>query len=233
MRNRAAIILSAIVLILIFSLPAMAADPRITDVAPDHWAYQAVKKLVSQGYLGLYSDGTFRGELPVDRYTLAVLTSRMLEDAVVGKTALTKEDAELLRRLTGEFRQELVALAGQAKTLSESLARYERERTALGADMAVWRDETTKARADLAEALREILQIKERITALEHSLAGVDHDARERDERNTQAVAENTRAIRELEADLAVLKTNHAETEKKLGMMKWIAAILGVIAVLG
>ncbi|HBL69091.1 MAG TPA: hypothetical protein DDZ70_10385, partial [Firmicutes bacterium] len=118
---------------------ASAADPQIADVQSNHWAYQAVKKLVSEGYLGLYADNTFRGNQPVDRFTLAVVVSRLLGDSVAGSISMNQEDADLMRRLTGEFRQELVALSLRTKNLEEALAQYERDRTAMGADMAAWK----------------------------------------------------------------------------------------------
>ena len=173
-------------LLAFFSLAApaaAAAQPEIADVPPSHWAYQAVKQLVSQGYLGLYPDKTFRGDQPVDRYTMAVVIARLLSEAVAGKTTLSKEDADLLRRLTAEFRQELVAVSMRTKTLEEAVARYDNERKALGADLAAARDELagTKAelaeiRDELAESAREIVAVKERIVRLEDSYAALSQE---------------------------------------------------------
>lgn len=131
-----------VLLVLAAAAPALAADPK--DVPSNHWAYQAVKKLVSQGYLGLYPDDTFRGDQPVDRYTLAVVVARLVENAVYGKITLPKDDAELLRSLTKEFREELVTISQRVKTLEEALARYEKDQTAMADEMAVWHDETNK-----------------------------------------------------------------------------------------
>lgn len=233
-------------LLAFFSLaaPAAAAAQEIADVPPNHWAYQAVKQLVSQGYLGLYPDKTFRGNQPVDRYTMAVVIARLLSEAVSGKTTLSKEDADLLRRLTAEFRQELVAVSMRTKTLEEATARYENERKALGADLAAARDEMAGARAELAEAAREIVAIKERIARLEgslgdlsqevarleESLADLAAETKARDEANAAAIAEASRFSDVGRKDLAELSQRMAILEDELRTWKYIAAGLAILA---
>lgn len=223
----------AILLILGISTAVLAAEPQIADVPASHWAYQAVKSLVAQGYLGLYPDKTFRGEQPVDRYTLAVLVARLLGGAVAGQTTMGKEDADLLRRLSGEFRQELVGLAGRTKTLEEALAKYERDRVATSADLAIWQDEAGKTRVDLAAVVREIVVLQEKVAGLENSLADLDKKTAAQDAQHAQAIADNTSAVGALQAQVAQLETRLAETEKKFNILKWVAAVLAVVAVLG
>lgn len=140
-------------LVLCAAGPVLAADQKIADVPTNHWAYQAVKKMVAQGYLGLYPDDTFRGDQPVDRYTLAVVIARIVENTVFGKITMPKDDADLLRQLTKEFREELVTLSQRVKKVEEALARYEKEQTAMGDEMAVWHDQTN--------------QLQEKVTKLE------------------------------------------------------------------
>ena len=197
----------AVLLLLTIVSPTLAAEPRIADIPAEHWAYQAVKKLVSQGYLGLFPDNTFRGQEPVDRYTLAVLVARMLEDTVAGKTAMSKEDAELLRSLSGEFRQELVNLATHTQALAEALAQYERDRTAMSADMAAWHDETTQVR-------QENIALKERMSGLE------------------KTVEENVQTIADLQEKVTRLENKNPEMKRKESALIWVAAILAVIAAL-
>lgn len=218
MTRKLFVLLCALVLVPALAAPAAAAEAGIKDVSPDHWAYQGVKTLVNQGYLGLYADKTFRGEEPVDRYTLAVVVARLLQDSVGGKAVLTKDDSDLLRRLTGEFRTELVAIASRTKTMEEALARYEQEKLAMGADLAAWRDETAKARDGLADALREIVQIEERVSALESSMAGLSKD------RGDQLTL--------LQDEVNQLRLRTIEMENKMKIMKYIAAVLAVVAVI-
>lgn len=191
---------------------ALAAEPQISDVPPGHWAYQAVKKLVAAGYLGLYPDNTFRGDQPVDRYTLAVVVSRLLGDAVSGKTSMTKEDSDLLRKLTGEFRQELVALSMRTKSLEEALAQYERDRAALGADVAALRTESQQIKDELAAVTREILQLKERVASLE-----------KRVDRQEQSIAD-------LQQGQSTADGRTENLEKQVAVLKWMTVILAIIA---
>ena len=233
-----------LLLMIAAAVPLMAAETKIADVPPNHWAYQAVKKLVSQGYLGLYPDKTFRGDDPVDRYTLAFLVARLLEETVAGRAAATAEDAETLRRLTGEFRQELVSLTTRTEALKKSLDQYERDRTALGADMALWRDETTRARAELAEILSEVVTLQQRVAGLEESLTNLDSKTRDldrkleglgqkvqaEDTKNAASAAENAQAISTLQDELAAEKQHTAELEKKVNTWRWVSMILAVVA---
>lgn len=191
---------------------ALAAEPQISDVPPGHWAYQAVKKLVASGYLGLYPDNTFRGDQPVDRYTLAVVVSRLLGDAVSGKTAMTKEDSDLLRKLTGEFRQELVAISMRTKSLEDALAQYERERAALGADVAALRTESQQIKDELAAVAREILQLKERVASLE------------------KRVDQQSQSISDLQQGQSTTDGRTEELEKQVTVLRWMTIILAVLA---
>ena len=222
-------ILLAAVLLLTSVAPGLAAEQKIADVPPAHWAYQAVSKLVAQGYLGLYPDKTFRGDQPVDRFTLAVVVAKMLGDAVAGKTAPTGEDADLLRRLTNEFRQELVTLAGRSKNLEEALAKYERDRETLGADMAAWREETGQARTQLAAALAEIVQLQQRLGKLEDTVAAVDAQAKARDDANAQADQENAKKTEDLQQQVSGLQERTAKLEKNVKMWQYISAGLAVL----
>lgn len=197
-----------------WAVPALAAETRIADVPPDHWAYKAVKELVDRGYLGLYSDRTFRGDQPVDRYTLAVVVSRLLGEVVAGNTPMGSADANLLRRLTEEFRKELVTLSARSQNLEKALAQYERDRAALGADMAAWRDETGQAREQLAEALREIVALREELAKL------------------AEETSANTEAVAELQERMEDLSQRNEKLEKDVRLWKYITFGLGALLAL-
>jgi len=62
-----------------FALPALAASNPAETVPFDHWAYDAVQKLVDQGIIIGYPDGTFRGNRAMTRYEFAMAISRMLD----------------------------------------------------------------------------------------------------------------------------------------------------------
>lgn len=109
MNSRKDFVYGCMVLCLVFLFGvAHAAPSDIRDVPPGHWAYEAVRVLVSKGYLTVSQDGTFRGNEPVDRYTLASALARILSDIESGKAQASAYDVQLLRKLTNDYRAELV-----------------------------------------------------------------------------------------------------------------------------
>lgn len=109
-----------LLIMIVISYPVNSAE--IEDISQDHWAYNSVNKLIDKGYLSLYEDGTFKGNNKVSRYELAVIIARMLNDIETNGTNVTDEDANKLRKLSLEFRDELVEVA---KKQEEILTRIE------------------------------------------------------------------------------------------------------------
>ena len=154
--------------------PTMAKNTKIKDVPTNHWAYQAVKKLVDDGYLGLYEDGTFRGESPVNRYTLANAISKMLVQLGEGTTTATSQDMQLIRKLSNEFRNELVLLTMENKELEKRLAKIEESGLVLAEDQTqnlsnikMLSSEARKIQIQVSEISKQILEEKTRLTLLE------------------------------------------------------------------
>lgn len=80
----------------------------VRDVPPDHWAYEAVMELVNRGYIAV-EEGFFRGDQPVDRFTLATVVARLLHEVERGGVQIQSErDVELIRSVVTEFREDLV-----------------------------------------------------------------------------------------------------------------------------
>lgn len=81
-----------------------------TDVSPNHWAYQSIKKLYEEySVLGGFPDGTFRGNRNLTRYEFAAAVSKVMDkvEDLIAKGAqpgITKAD---LDRLKKEFMTEL------------------------------------------------------------------------------------------------------------------------------
>jgi len=63
----------------LMALPVLAQYNPAETVPFDHWAYDAVQKLVDQGIIIGYPDGTFRGNRAMTRYEFAMAISRMLD----------------------------------------------------------------------------------------------------------------------------------------------------------
>jgi hypothetical protein len=68
------------------------------DVAPNHWAYQAVKHLREIGLLGGYEGNIFQGDRPVTRYELSVMIARLVNNFnyYVEHGALPPDETNLL-----------------------------------------------------------------------------------------------------------------------------------------
>lgn len=162
-----------LVLLLVCSLTmgmiGPAAFAKVEDVPPDHWAYQAVVTLVDRGYLAVYEDGTFQGSRSVDRYTLAVTVARILEEIETGQAVGTMDDAALLRELTSEFREELVAWYAEKDAMEEKLS------------------ETLRISTTTEERLSRVVASQ---VDLQEEVAAIRADLKEEAERLTQRIAE-------------------------------------------
>lgn len=111
-----------LVTVILGAIGVQPAFAQLSDVPRDHWAYHAVVTLVNKGYLAVYEDGTFQGNRPVDRYTLAVTVARILDDIEAGRVQGTVDDLALIEELTTELREELVAWYAQRAAIEEKLA---------------------------------------------------------------------------------------------------------------
>lgn len=138
--RRVGFVLGAVVLLALLVAPAFAAQP-FSDVPQDHWAYNAIDKLASQGLIEGYPDGTFKGKRNMTRYEFAVAIARLMdriEAMGVGKVGppgpqgpagpagsagsgggLTDEQKALLNRLATEFAPELQALRSDLNALTK------------------------------------------------------------------------------------------------------------------
>ncbi len=182
-RSRLSMI-SCVVLVslIVYLIPCHSVSAEIKDVPQDHWAYQSVKLLVDKGYLGLYADGTFQGTRAVDRYTLAMVVARLLNEIGTGRIGATPEDVELLRALSGEFREELVLIASELEIFKNTLDEHEKAREVAQEDIAKlnFTQREMKAEVDkiIAEIVKEQESLASRITQVEGSLGQQISDAR-------------------------------------------------------
>lgn len=148
--------------LIVVTAPATAESPK--DVKPDHPAYRAVQTLIDQGFISVFQDGSFQGERPVDRYTLAVVVARLLADIQSGKLVLPNEEMKTLRQLATEFRAELVEVAGQTAALSQA-----QEKTA--GEVAVVREDTTKLLAGLYQQEQAVANLQRDVQSLQEETA--------------------------------------------------------------
>ncbi len=105
---------------------------ELRDVAPGHWAYEAVKKLVERyRCVRGYEDGTFRGNNPVNRYEFAVTLNdclQTIERLIVARESrrldpstptITSADSSRIQRLIEEFGAELAILTARVNDTEE------------------------------------------------------------------------------------------------------------------
>lgn len=97
-----------------------------SDVPRTHWAYDAIQKAVSAGILQGY-DGKFHGKRLLNRYQMAVITAKLLDQMGKGGTVAApsgdvKRMIANLEALTIEFADELALLNVKVSTLEDSFA---------------------------------------------------------------------------------------------------------------
>lgn len=183
-----------------------AAGTNPVDVPANHWAYQAVKQLVDKGYLGLYQDQTFRGDQPVDRYTLATVVAKILKEAASDGTKTNREDVKLLRSLTNEFREELVKVLTENSSLSKKLEELTRQDQ-------IFKEDITKVNAGLQNISQEQMELEKEIQQMITDLLVLK------------------KRVEQLENEVAILRienSNLKEANRKQGIYIAIAIILGL-----
>ncbi len=143
------------------AVPVMAADSNPSDVPSSHWAYKAVKTLIDKGYLQLYQDQTFQGDKPVDRYTLAVIVSKILNEIAGGQVGTNKEDMALIKSLTNEFRDEFVGVNSKNNIYMKKLDNLSKEQTVMQDDITRLTDEQVQLQKEAQQMLADIQSIKD------------------------------------------------------------------------
>ncbi|HOP73483.1 MAG TPA: S-layer homology domain-containing protein [Bacillota bacterium] len=200
------LVLGVTVLLLISIMTCALAAANPVDVPPNHWAYQAVKQLVDKGYLALYQDQTFRGDQPVDRYTLATVVAKILKEGAAGSTAASREDVKLLRSLTNEFREELVKVLTENSSLSKQLDELTRQDQ-------IFKEDITKLNAGLQNVTQEQMELEKEIQQIITDLLVFK------------------KRVEQLENEVAILRMENAslkEANRKHGLYIAIAIILGL-----
>ena len=91
-----------------------AANP-FSDVPRDHWAYDAVTQLASDGVIEGYGDGTFRGDRNITRYEMAQMVAKAM-----AKGNMSASDRALVDRLAAEFADELNNLGVRVSNLERN-----------------------------------------------------------------------------------------------------------------
>jgi hypothetical protein len=122
----------ALVLTLALVAPALAATP-FADVPKTHWAYDAISQAVDAGILQGY-DGKFHGQRLLNRYQMAVIVAKILDNVKPGAPAAGRADNKTLANieaLTTEFADELALLNTKVTTLEGTTQELKRDLEAM------------------------------------------------------------------------------------------------------
>ncbi|PUU87861.1 MAG: S-layer protein [Halanaerobium sp.] len=121
-----------IALILVVALAMPAFGQSFSDVPSDHWAYNAINKLVAAGIVEGYPDGEYKGSQNMTRYEMAVMVSRALDNIVAEQEMLADEVDAMGEGLTTGQAEDVTAIVKSlmAKNTNESLTDAQAEEVA-------------------------------------------------------------------------------------------------------
>ncbi len=114
-KTLAAAITSALV-IGVASTTFAAANP-FSDVATDHWSFDAVAKLAQEGVIEGYGDNTFRGDSHITRYEMA----QMVAKAMAKEEKVDAQQKAMIDKLAAEYAAELDNLGVRVSNLEEKV----------------------------------------------------------------------------------------------------------------
>lgn len=112
-KTLAAAITSALV-IGVASTTFAAANP-FSDVATDHWSFDAVAKLAQDGVIEGYGDNTFRGDSHITRYEMA----QMVAKAMAKEEKVDAQQKAMIDKLAAEYAAELDNLGVRVSNLED------------------------------------------------------------------------------------------------------------------
>ena len=107
----------AVALTVFFTSSVLAAGNPFADVPADHWAYEAVTELVSDGVLTGYDDMTLKGQREITRYEMAMMIARAM--AAEKDVEVSTRDKQMIAQLAAEFSDDLNALGVRVACLEQ------------------------------------------------------------------------------------------------------------------
>jgi len=120
----------ALILVVALAMPAFAQS--FSDVPSEHWAYDAINKLVAAGIVEGYPDGEYKGQQSMTRYEMAVMVSRALDNIVAEQEALANQVDEMGEGLTTGQAEDVTAIVKSLmeKNTNDSLSDAQAEEVA-------------------------------------------------------------------------------------------------------
>ena len=155
-----------LIMIIIFLTAAVlpAGAQSFSDLPANHWAYDAINKLVEAGIIEGYPDGEYKGQRTMSRYEMAVMVSRALDNVYseldtldAGLTMGQAEDAAAVIRALMEKNLQDEITDGQVEEVADIVdaLTYEME-----AELRVLGVEINKSAQALEELEATIAELK-------------------------------------------------------------------------
>lgn len=230
-------ILTFTVLLVLFLTAGVFAQ-QFDDVPRNHWAYDSVQTLAEKGYLSLYSGEDFNGEKALTRYEMAEIIANVLNNsgAKSGQN-LSDEDVDIIRELSLEFRDELVAVAERQKNFEQKLNNLEDNNQIQNEDISNLNLRVSEIQDNYQESINEI---DNRIAELETKINTIESEGASNQKlqklEDNQSVAltrinELERRIEELEIEKQTIENEKEEDGSinagyVLGALALIALVL-------
>lgn len=107
---------------LTYSISAFAENNQVdlTDVSSEHWAYQALEKLIVKYDLKLgYPDKTFQGNKNITRYEVAALLAQVL-DKLEGRKVI-KEDIKIIKDISHDYGKDIDKITDKLDSIEDQL----------------------------------------------------------------------------------------------------------------
>jgi hypothetical protein len=204
MNNRKKALFATLALSAAFGV-GMALQAKFTDIPAKHWAEGAVNRMVGEGIVNGYPDGTFRGNNTVNRYEVTSMFDRLIAskrfagiEGNANKAAQVESDISALRAAAASNAASVAALQADIAALKASAG------SATGAINPELAARITQLEEKVAAlSTSDNVSFNERITALEDSLktlqaapapAADDAAVKALDERLKTLEADNVRA---------------------------------------
>ncbi len=231
------IVYGVVMVMLLNMLGPVVASAKITDVAVDHWAYHSVNTVVNEGYLTFFEDGTFQGSRAVDRYTLASVVARLLDDIEVGRLRGSTGDLSVVRELSLDFEQNLARWYASEARFREDL--QQAKQNAIASEERLSR--VVSAQVNLEEKLQEV---RERVNGLQNQFGAINTevgqqsgDLKEKEERlgqmlvavevlqkelteHSNAIDDMTNWMGEKDAVFAILQNTDSKMSREIDNLK-------------
>jgi uncharacterized coiled-coil protein SlyX/uncharacterized small protein (DUF1192 family) len=195
--------------------------------------------LAERGYLSLYAGEDFDGEESVTRYEMAEIIANLLENMSAGGQSLSDEDVGVIRELSLEFRDELVAVAQNQKDFEERIEKTENTNQIQNEDIAdvnVRVSELQGEVTEIADNINTLAALEEEVTDIENRIADLEQGSGGQNIQDLEdAQSVNMTKINDLENRIAELESqlgaNNAELRSGGDSMS-TAYIIGGLALL-